>query len=273
MTERRRPDPSRGVFETLLVANGAPVEPEAHLARLAASLAALFGAELPAPARELIAERSAGIELGRVRLTAAPQGDGLRLDVVAAAIDPAVFFPERRGGVLLRGLTLDGGLGAHKWADRRLLETSSAAGEPAGLQATADGAAPLLLDRGEEVLEAGWANVFAVRDGALCTPRTDGRILPGIARAAAIEAARAAGLTVDERHLGRAELLAAEEVFLTNSVRGVVPARSLDGAALPGAGEVSRLVGDALRRRWTSAPAAAGAPGPAAAPPPGPPVR
>ncbi len=261
MTDRRRPDPNRGVFETLLVAAGEPVELEAHLARLEASLATLFSAEPPAGVRELVVERSAGIELGRLRLTVVPQGGGLRHDVVAGEIDPAAFFPGAGNGAALRGLSLDGGLGPHKWADRTLL------------QPRADGAVPLLFDRGDEVLEAGWANVFAVRDGALCTPRADGRILPGIARQGAIDAARAAGVTVHEGSLGRAELLAADEVFLTNSVRGVTPARRLDGAALPEAGELSRLVGDALRRRWTSAPLATGARGHAAAPPPGLPVR
>jgi para-aminobenzoate synthetase/4-amino-4-deoxychorismate lyase len=260
MTDRRRPDPSQGIFETLLIAAGEPVELEAHLARLEGSLATLFDAGLPARARELVVERSAGIELGRLRLTVVPRGGGLHHEVVAGEIDPAVFFPGS-GGAALRGLTLDGGLGAHKWADRTLLEPAE------------DGAVPLLLDRGDEVLEAGSANVFAVRDGALCTPRADGRILPGIARLGAIEVARAAGATVHERRLGREELLAADEVFLTNAVRGVVPARSLDGGALPEAGEISRLVGDALRRRWTPAPVPAGAPGPATAPPPGPPVR
>jgi branched-subunit amino acid aminotransferase/4-amino-4-deoxychorismate lyase len=40
--DRRRPDPQQGVFETLLVLNGRPIELDAHLARLEASLKALF---------------------------------------------------------------------------------------------------------------------------------------------------------------------------------------------------------------------------------------
>jgi para-aminobenzoate synthetase / 4-amino-4-deoxychorismate lyase len=261
MNIRRRPDPAHGVFETLLVVAGRPIELDAHMARLGASLETLFGPGLPAGARDLVLERSAGIDLGRLRLTVAPLDGGLGHDVVAREIDPALFFPAPQHGAELRGLPFAGGLGSHKWADR------------SPLQGAAPGPVPLLLDRGDEVLEAGWANVFAARDGALVTPRTDGRILPGIARAGAIEVARAAGIEVRELRLGRDELLAADEVFLTGSVRGVAPAGSLDGAALPEAGELSRLVGDALRRRWTSAPVAAAPPEHAAAPPPGPPAR
>ena len=154
----------------------------------------------------------------------------------------------------LRGFRLPGGLGAHKWADR------------SPIPQFADGAAPLLLCGDGDVLEAGTANVFAVLDGVLTTPSTDGRILPGIVRAAAIEIAREAGLEVDERPISYRELPGAGEVFLTGSVRGVVPARSLDGAPLGAGDAVSRLLGDALRERWRAgrgsslAPARAGAP-------------
>ena len=100
------------------------------------------------------------------------------------------------------------------------------------------------------MLEAGWANVFAAHNGALVTPPADGRILPGIVRARAIELARLAGIGVAEKRLTRRQLLDADEVFLTGSVRGIEPARALDGAEL---GAVSNLVLDIstrLRRHW-----------------------
>ena len=132
---------------------------------------------------------------------------------------------------------------------------------------------PLLFDDGEELLEAGRANVFAVFGETLATPLADGRILPGIARAGAIASAREQGIEVSERRLLRGDLFAADEVFLTGSVRGVEPARSLDGEPLATGTELSRRVGAGLRRRWGLAPAAAAAPAPATALPPGPPGR
>lgn len=259
MPSSPRPDPAQGVFETLLVVEGEPIELDAHMARLTASLKALFGAALPSGARDLVRERAEGLALGRLRLTVAPGGGDLTSAVVTAAVDPALVFPSR--GADLVELPLEGGLGSHKWADR------------SPLRGVAEGTVPLLLDRGDEVLEVGRANVFVSRGGGLMTPAADGRILPGIARSAAIEVAGAAGHEVLERRLYRDDLLDADEVFLTGSVRGVEPARSLAGAALPAAGALSRLVAAGLRRRWMGQSGAAGAPEPAGAPPRGRPAR
>ncbi|HET7574098.1 MAG TPA: aminotransferase class IV, partial [Solirubrobacterales bacterium] len=131
-----------------------------------------------------------------------------------------------------------------------------------------DGSGALLLD-GDEVLEAGWANVFAVRDGVLRTPPLDGRILPGTTRRTVLRIAAEEDLEVAEEPLSREDLLAAGEVFLTGSVRGVEGAVELDGAPLAGRGELSRRVAAELRRRWRLPEPRAAAPVPAGGPRPG----
>jgi para-aminobenzoate synthetase / 4-amino-4-deoxychorismate lyase len=236
------PDPSRGLFETLLVAEGAPVELEAHIARLAASARQLFGAELP---EELAAEaRRAceGIELGRLRIEIEPGGEGgFTRRFQASAIDPAFSFPDREHGELLRSVRADEWSGAHKWSDRGWLEqTEARLGEEV----------PLLVDAGGDVLEAGRANVFAVVDGTLVTPPADGRILPGTARAATLRLAAELGIQATERPLPLAELAAADEVFLTSSVRGLRPARRLDGEDLPVRSHLTERLAEALQAHW-----------------------
>jgi para-aminobenzoate synthetase/4-amino-4-deoxychorismate lyase len=232
------PRASQGVFETLLVSAGAPVELGAHLDRLAASVAELYGAGLPSGVARLIGEGASELRLGRLRVTIVPGDAGLGAALATEAVDPACVFPSWGDGAALGTISYEGGLGPHKWADRAALATAPA------------GTVPLLLDRGHEVLEAARANVFAAFDGRLSTPPLDGRILPGIARAGAIAAAAEVGIGVDERALQRDDLLAADEVFLTGSVRGVEPARSLDGVRLAAGTEFSRRVGAGLRRRW-----------------------
>jgi para-aminobenzoate synthetase/4-amino-4-deoxychorismate lyase len=238
MPTPQRPEPARGVFETMLVLAGEPVELEAHLDRIEASLASLYGAGLPPEAASLVRERTAGLPLGRVRLTVVPGDDGARCEAVARTIDPAIVFPVRERGAELRSLAVPGGLGSHKLVDRPALPDST------------DAAVPLLLEPDGEILEAGRANVFVAQRGVLVTPSADGRILPGLTRAAAVAVARDEAIEVEERALSRDELLEADEVFLTGSVRGVEPARSLDGAPLAAGGEIGALIAAGLRTRY-----------------------
>jgi para-aminobenzoate synthetase/4-amino-4-deoxychorismate lyase len=236
MAERWQPDRSRGVFETLLVVAGEPVELEAHLHRLARSLDEVYSQALPTEAEAELRQAAAAIDLGRLRLTLAPAEDGLRLDLLAGGVEPEAVLPER--GVDLRTHPITGGLGPHKWAHRPGINRPSP--EEAGV---------LITDEGE-VLEAGWANVFAVRGGTLFTPPLDGRLLPGTTRAAVLELATSEGIESNEQPLHPDDLLSAEEIFLTGSIRGLEPALSLDGKPLPAYGALSHRLAAALRRRW-----------------------
>jgi len=240
VADRWQPDRSRGVFETLLVAEGEPVELDAHLSRLARSLAAVFSMNLP-PVKEELRLAAEGLPLGRLRLTIVPAEGGLRHDLIAGEVVPEAVFPTQ--GVKLRSHPVPGGRGPHKWVDRRGMDHPDA------------GPGQLIRD-GEELLEAGWANLFAVREETLWTPPADGRILPGTARAALLEIAGEEGLPTSERPLHAEDLQTAEETFLTNSVRGIEPATELDQEPLRGSGPISSRLAAALRRRWRLAPQA-----------------
>jgi para-aminobenzoate synthetase / 4-amino-4-deoxychorismate lyase len=121
----------------------------------------------------------------------------------------------------LRLVTVPGGIGAHKYRDRRLLaELTRRAGLAADEQL-------LIADATGELLETDRANLFAVADGVLLTPPADGRLLPGTTRAAIIRAARASGVKVGFKPLTLDQLQAASEVFVTNAVVGVLPVTAL----------------------------------------------
>lgn len=247
-------DPGRGVFETMLVIAGRPVELDAHIERLGSSVAALYPSAPAGEARELAIERALGIEYGKLRLTAIPGAAELALQAFAEEIDPAIVFPGPERAASLRTVVVEGGLGEHKWVDRALLERTAAAGPPGEL--------PLLIERDGTVLEAARASVFAVHGERLLTPPADGRILPSIARRQAIEVATDAGIETNEERLDLATLRAGE-VFLTGSVRGVEPVDAIDGVSLPPPGEISALIAAGLRDRWMpeteGGPAAVGA--------------
>jgi para-aminobenzoate synthetase/4-amino-4-deoxychorismate lyase len=102
----------------------------------------------------------------------------------------------------------------------------------------------------DEVLEAGRANLVLVSDGGLATPPGDGRILPGTVRAATLDLAAELGVPTTERRLHLEDLRRADDLFLTSSLRGIRPVRSLDGNPLERFDPLVGRLADELRRRW-----------------------
>jgi para-aminobenzoate synthetase/4-amino-4-deoxychorismate lyase len=226
----------------MLVVDGRPVEIEAHMARMEASLGELFEATTPAGAGDDLLAKASNVSLGRLRLTIGPENGGdLAYEVAVANVDRAMVFPSWEHGVALRSVPSPEWAGRHKWADRSGLER---------LEASLDGAMPLLLGEGGAPLETSRANIFAVRGETLTTPPLDGRILPGIARMRAIEVAREEGIDVREGELSMDDLRRADEIFLTGSVRGIQPVRSLDGIELEPRSDATARLATTLRHRW-----------------------
>lgn len=236
------PEPGSGVFETLLVVGGKPLELERHLARLQASVAVLYGGSLPADVRERLLGAGAGAALARMRVTATPDGEGsVGLEVLAAEIDEAIVFPPWERGVDLVAVRVPGWNGAHKWADRRLVEQAEADTDPAR---------PLLVGEDDALLEGSRGNLFLVRDGVLLTPPADGRVLPGVTRARVIELAGELGIPVREEPLALERLAEADEALLTGAVRGVEHVRRCEGVREWRAGEVTGRLASQLRQSW-----------------------
>jgi para-aminobenzoate synthetase / 4-amino-4-deoxychorismate lyase len=215
-----RPDPAHGVFTTMLVRDGTAVDVGAHLDRLERSVRELYGVTLPGDLDERIAATAGDAALQRLRvLVAAGRARLAEVEIDARPLDRE---PEPEP-VLVAPVHLPGGLGAHKWRDRRLVDE---------LERTM-GALPLIVDG--EVLEAATANVWIVEGTALVTPPLDGRLLPGTIRARVLGAAAHAGLDAREEPIPLERLEAADEVLLTSAVAGVRPA-TLGGRALFSAG-------------------------------------
>lgn len=225
----------------MLVHDGRPVRAAVHLERLKSSAEELYDRELPSDLDQALEEEARPLELGRLRIDLVPDGDRFRFEIAAEAIDPAIFFPSREAGADLRTVRRPDYIGGHKLADRDWLES---------VEAEFGESVPLILVAEDEVLEAGRANIFVVLDGGLVTPPADGRILPGTARGSVLDLAADLGVKAEERALDLADLKAADDLFLTSSLRGIRPVRSLDEAPLGDPDLLVERLATALRRRW-----------------------
>ncbi len=95
----------------------------------------------------------------------------------------------------------------------------------------------LLLNAAGMVAEAAVANLFTVKNGQLTTPPATDGALEGITRASVLELASELGLPAREATLGRFDLLAADEVFLTGSGARIIAVATLDGQPIGTPGE------------------------------------
>jgi D-alanine transaminase len=105
-----------------------------------------------------------------------------------------------------------------------------------------------ILVRDGFCLEATKANLFLVSKGVLRTAPNGPRILPGVTRGAAIEAARGIGLSVEERAFTVEEMYAAQEVFLASTTLWTYPLVEVEGRPVGGGklGPATRMIREAL---------------------------
>jgi len=86
----------------------------------------------------------------------------------------------------------------------------------------------IVLNERGEVVETSSSNIFWVRDGELWTPALGTGCLAGITRALVLESASKLRIRAVEGAAGTHALHEAQEVFLTNSTRGIQPVAELD---------------------------------------------
>ncbi|MEM9012069.1 MAG: aminotransferase class IV [Pseudomonadota bacterium] len=85
----------------------------------------------------------------------------------------------------------------------------------------------LLMDAEGNMTEGPGTNLFAVRQGCVITP--DRGVLEGITRRTVLEICADLGIATEVRALPHAELMEADEVFLSSSGGGPIPVSRIDG--------------------------------------------
>ncbi|MGA3303772.1 MAG: aminotransferase class IV [Methylovirgula sp.] len=227
-----------GLFDTSLARNGRTFLREAHLARLAASAEALAIPYDAAQAAQALDALAGAIGNGIVRLTLT-RGVGMRglalpepprpfLFGVAAPTSAEAFFPMLRlatSSIRRNETSPVSHLKALPYLDAIL----------ALQDAKKKGANDVLFENtAGHVACLSIANVFAVFGQSLVTPPLSDGVLPGTIRALILSEAMSLGFAAEERSLTTSELLRADAVFATNSVRLMAPCITLDTHTLGG---------------------------------------
>jgi branched-chain amino acid aminotransferase len=230
------------VFETLRTYGKKPFALDEHLARLERSAGRVL-IQMPIERTAFAAEVAAALSaadhtesLVRIMLT---RGRGASL-----GLDPGLALTPLRV-LIVAPLTpvpaqkYSQGIGTITHRAPRLADGTDAAGAKVGnylaaVLATdaarrAGAEEALFVDPEGRVLEGSTSNVFAVIGGKLVTPPESLGILAGITRAYLMRVASGLGYTVDERPILASELPRCEELFISSSIREVLPVVSVDG--------------------------------------------
>jgi 4-amino-4-deoxychorismate lyase len=226
-----------GLFETMAANDGCIRWLDLHLDRLEEGCRRL---EIPAPSRNLIANEigahcpAQGRAVVKLIVT---RGSGARGYLPAEpaaptrvlAFSPWPDYPDAyyRDGISVRTCRLRLGENAALAGIKHLcrLEQVLAQLELRG-HAVQQG---LMLDTSGYVVGGTSSNVFVVAGGELGTPSLARSGIKGVMRRAVLEAARRLEVRAAERDVEPAELLTADEVFMTNALFGIWPVTELDG--------------------------------------------
>ncbi len=92
-----------------------------------------------------------------------------------------------------------------------------------------EGAIEAILIRNGYVTEGASSNVFIVNEGVVTTPEKDGNVLPGVTRDLLVELLHWKAIPCLEKSITIAELISADEVWLTSSTLGIVAVVDIDG--------------------------------------------
>jgi len=246
------------VFETIATHAGKPFMLEEHIRRLRRS-AELVYIELPVSDEMLIREvqqavAAAGNPESYVRLTVTRGVGELGLDPALSERPCRILIvaPLSRPAVEVYAK----GVNAISYRTQRAAESTEASGAKVGnylvavlamRQAKAVQANEALIVDGQgNVVEGATSNLFAKVDGVLMTPPESAGILVGITRKLVLEVARREQIDVEHQSPSIDQVYAAEEVFITSSVREMLPVVKVDDHVV-GEG----IPGPLFRRLWT----------------------
>jgi 4-amino-4-deoxychorismate lyase len=249
------------IFEAIRLYQGRPFRLEAHLARLVRSAAALeltLQRGLEALCAQAIDQAGGGDGILRLICTRGVEGELASTAFAIVTQVPPELEGQRRRGLHLVLLTIAADplvRAASPWLLPGAKSTSYAVNMAASRAAAARGADDaIFVGLGGELLELPTSNLWWRTGETLYTPSLDLGILAGVNRAALLELAPTLGYRTVEGVFSADDLAAADEAFVSSTIREVMPVVTIDHQPVadghPGA--AASKLHTALRRLATS---------------------
>ena len=229
-----------GVYEVVRTYGGKPFATDEHVARLFRSLDAI---ELPIPldGKRVVALIEEGVRRAgfaeavvyfQVTRGRAPRHRGIPEEAAPTVVMTVRELPGRAARLREDGIAVIT-VPEFRWARcdvKSIALLPSVLAYHAAKKAGAGDA--VFVEPDGTVNESTAGNVFLISGGKLRTPPKSLRILAGVTRDKILVAARGAGLETAEERITKADLRAAEEMFLTSTTSEVTPVVAVDGSPI-----------------------------------------
>ncbi len=227
-----------GVYEVIPIYNGKLLRLDQHLDRLKKNLDAIrLSLSITAEQwkeilNELVqcngyADKNAGVYL-QITRGAAPRELSLPEDsvpTVFAMCNPVLPAAPELSEQGVVAITLED----YRWKNCHIKSISLLPNVLLRQQAVDSGAVESILIRDNCAMEGAASNLFIVQDGLLITPPKGPFLLPGVTRDLILELASENNITYKEQAIKEFELRGADEIWLSSSLKDILPVTSLDG--------------------------------------------
>ena len=253
-----------GLFETMRSYSGKIFRLECHLDRLLQSARSIF-IDLPMTKNEIRSAINTSIQINmlsnsivRITITRGEQDPGINIDynappTVVIFARPLEHIPEKiyKNGVGIKlyknsGIQIQGISNQIKSCNYLSNILLRERGIKEGCFES------ILLDHNNNITEGTISNVFIIKNNQLKTPHVNEFVLSGITRQAILDICRENSISFMEDTITEKNMQEADEIFLTNSVIGVLPVSQINHQKLKNTipGPITKKIGMLLLKSF-----------------------
>jgi len=231
-----------GLFETVLIYNGRPILWEEHIARMIKSVEE-FQINIPVDPNSLLQGAVDLIQLnsikhGSIRITVSGSGSIFMACKQGKPYDDRLY----NEGVSLT-IAEENRVDSKAWLINHKTTSYMEKLLIKKQQIAAGFFDAILLNEKGNVAECCVSNVFCIKDEMIYTPPASAGILPGVVRALVCKLLLQDGrFELKEMDFTPEFLTSAQEVFLTNSLMGVMPVKNIDNSSFMAPGKVTEKI-------------------------------